>query len=273
MIYSEDYRHPLEGSVRVELERILAFEGLFLSYYEEVVVPQKRMDCLGKTVLVTAEQFPQVFALVAKLSQLLDIPEPPLYVYEDFYYEADVQGCQRPWLEISSKTIKDFTLAELTFIIGRQLAQIKLGHLQTRVCINLFNEFAQGRMGSVLGGVTLGLSSTMLTTLTLSANKWLRVINISMDCAGFLLVGNIQTAARAIMLEVLNNRELAASMSVPAFLKQAAQMDAARDVFSLLAHYEQRVPYAPYRIKELLRFASSDRAKKYGALRRTHCFT
>ncbi|NLM70013.1 MAG: M48 family metallopeptidase [Firmicutes bacterium] len=263
MIYSSDYRHPLEEAIRGELERVLAFEELLTKYYEEVLFSQRRIECLGKTVQVTENQFPAIYELLQEISAQFDVPTPPLFIYEDFYYGAETEGCSTPWIEVSSKTVRDFDREELAFILARQVARIQLGHLKTRVTIELFNELALGRLGAVLGGISLGLSSTALTTLRLSAKKWFRISNISMDCAAYLVVGSISTASRAILMEVLNSKELAQEVSVKAFLNQSKDMDVNQDVFSLLAHYDQEVPFAPYRIKELLRFASSDRAKAY----------
>lgn len=55
----------------------------------------------------------------------MDIDNPTVYVYEDYYYGAESYGISHYWIELSAKTIQDFTEAELRFLRGVQI------HLQS----------------------------------------------------------------------------------------------------------------------------------------------
>ena len=47
--------------------------------------------------------------IVNEISSNMDIDNPTVYVYEDYYYGAESYGISRYWIELSAKTIQDFT--------------------------------------------------------------------------------------------------------------------------------------------------------------------
>ena len=87
----------------------------------------KKPDLLGKTLLVSERQFSKVNELVSKLCDFMDITKPEVYVFEDFFYGIESYGMQDYWIEISAKTIRDFTDSELRFLFARELYKIKSG--------------------------------------------------------------------------------------------------------------------------------------------------
>lgn len=257
------YQHPNLEEAYLAMQETLIAEDSILEYYRRVVIPQRKMDLLGKTVKVTERQFPALNNILHRATKRMQIKLPDLYVYEDFYYGADVAGyAEDCWIEISAKTVTDFEERELLFLLGRQLAKIHSGLLYGRILVeqtlNLFNT----NLGSILGSLSLGLSGAAVESFQLMANRWLRLANYTADAGGYLVCGELSPSINAIIKEVLNSKHLSNAINISSFIEQTNAIDLSNDVFSSLAKAKQDIPFAPYRIKELMRFASSEHSKK-----------
>lgn len=250
MISIKEFQHPLEqAALDNVLESTLAKDTL-VEYYRKVVVTQKKTDLLGKAIKASPKQFGELFHILEELANMAGISVPDIYIYEDFYYGADVDGLDNPWIEISAKTIEDFTEPELRFMLARQIAKIISGHLQVRAITEQFCELRER------------IVSFPFIEYKLASNKWLRIANLSADAAGYIMTNDLQSACSSIIKDVLNSKILAENVDVIEFIIQSEDMDSQYCIFSRLAHNQQAITYAPYRLKELIRFASSDRCKK-----------
>lgn len=249
MINVKDFQHPLEQAALDNVLELTLAKDTLVEYYRKVVVPQKKTDLLGKAVKASPKQFGGLFHALEELSDMAGISIPNIFIYEDFYYGTDVDGLDNPWIEISAKTVEDFTEPEIRFMLARQVAKIISGYLQVRA---ITEQFCGLRERAVSISIDYKLAS----------NKWLRMANLSADAAGYIMTNNLHSACSAIMKDVLNSSILAENVDVIEFINQSEDMDAEYCIFSRLAHNQQEIAYAPYRLKELIRFASSDRCKK-----------
>lgn len=87
----------------------------------------KQPDFLGKTVKVTQRQFPEIYKIMMEISHCINIECPNVYVYEDYYYGAESYGINTFWIELSAKTIQDFSSDELKFVLAREVYKIADG--------------------------------------------------------------------------------------------------------------------------------------------------
>lgn len=262
MIAVEDYRHPEEEKILLSIEKTFLAEETILDYYRKIIVRQRRIDLLGKTVQASEKQFKDLYFLLVDICKQLGVITPEIFIYEDYYYGAAIYGIDEPWIEISAKTITDFSEAELRFLLARQVARIKSGHLNVLALIDQYKNIDDNLLGSIFKGLTLGLSQLFNDSLLLNMNKWLRVSSYSADACGYLVVNELKPVFTEIIKEVLNNKELAELVSIKNFIEQSSKIDNYYDTFSQYTKLQQDIPYAPYRIKELIRYASSDRVKK-----------
>ena len=107
-------------------------EGILLqkdieSVYNDNEYKMKQPDLLGKTVRVTEKQFGNVHNIMKNICKDMDGNIPPVYVYEEYYYGAESYGISNHWIEISAKTVTDFTEDELTFVLAREVYKIMDG--------------------------------------------------------------------------------------------------------------------------------------------------
>lgn len=251
MISKLSYLHTLEEELYEKIMDNIPFREEimhnFINYDEKIRKP----DLLGKTVQITEKQFKNIFDIVNKLSFKSNITPPKCFVYEDFYYGMESKGIGEPWIEISAKTLQDFTESELCFLLGKELCNIKLNHTQTYTMINEFLSAAAS--SNVLG------SDTVAKSYKVMLYKWCRVSNYSSDCYGYLMSRSLPQSISAILKLVLNNSYLAKNIDLKEYIKQAEKINELDDNIYNFTKLDEQVPYAPYRIKNLLSYASSER--------------
>ena len=96
----------------------------------------------------------------------------------------------------------------------------------------------------------------------LSFYRWYRLANYSADNFGYLMCGSVSAAVNAIMLTVLNSRLLVEQTDLNEFIRQASEINKLDDEVYNYTKADELVPYAPFRIQNLLAFAESDRGIK-----------
>lgn len=240
--------HPLYEKACKELKDMLIMEDELLTYYKEFDEKIKLPDLYGKTVLVTQKQFPKVYAIVKQLLNDLKMDEVSVFVYEDFYYGATAKGSTKPWIEVSAKTLADFTEKQLRFIFARELFKIKNG------CVILAAKAEQ--FHKAIEGTPLIGNDTIDKTFIMKYSFWERMVNYSADCFGYMVVHELKPCVDSILILVLNNIKLAHQVHLSEFLKQAEMLSELNDVVSNFTKKDEKIPYAPYRIKNLISIAS-----------------
>ena len=98
-------------------------------------------------------------------------------------------------------------------------------------------------------------SDTLAKAARLKYAKWSRLSHYSADCYGLLATGNIRACVRAILILVLNNKGLAEKININEYIAQASDIYLLDDVISRFSQNDEKIPYGPLRIKNLLAFA------------------
>ena len=224
------------------------FQETVEQVYEDIDYKMKLPDRLGKTVRVTDKQFPKVDALLEEASKELGLRKPDMFVYENYYYGAESYGIEKPWIEISAKTIQDFSDKELMFVIAREIFQISDGVTKQKTMLE-----------ERLKTMKIVAPTQVEQVSKLSFYRWYRLANYSADNFGYLMCGSVSAAVNAIMLTVLNSRLLVQQTDLNEFINQASEINKLDDEVFNYTKADELVPYAPFRIQNLLAFAESDR--------------
>lgn len=219
--------------------------------YDEIDFKLKQPDFLGKTVRVTEKQFPRVNRMLREMSDRAGIDSPAVYVYEDYYYGAESYGISSFWIELSAKTIQDFTQEELKFVLARELYKISDNVTKQRTMME--ERFKLIKM----------LAPDELEEISrLAFYHWYRIANYSADNFGYLMCGSVKSAVDAILKMVLNSVMLAGQVDVREFIRQASELNRLDDTVSNFTKADESAPYAPHRIQSLLAYAVSERGMK-----------
>lgn len=220
----------------------------YKNYVEKMIMP----DLLGKTVKVTERQFKSINHIVEKIAELLDIEVPPVFVYEDFYYGVEAKGGENPWIEISAKTIMDFSEKEITFLLGREMCGINLKHVYYSTLIDETLSFLE--QNNIFAGTDIYANK-----LKISMYRWKRLTNYSQDCFGYLVCKDLKTSIDAILKLILNNTYLAENVDVLEYVKQAEIINGLDDKVYNFTKMDEKIPYGPFRVKNLIGYSASER--------------
>lgn len=232
----------------------VTFQKDLETHYEEIDYKMKQADFLGKTVKVTEKQFAEVYELLKELSKKENIDLPDTYVFEDYYYGVESFGISKPWIEISAKTIQDFTKDELKFVLAREIYKIADGVTKQKTMMEeRFKMLSQ----------TMPIAQKEIEQIAkISFYHWYRLVNYSADNYGYLMCESVKSSVSAILMMVLNSRMLSEQVDINEFIGQASEINKLDDTVYRYTKADESVPYAPHRIQNLLAYAVSERAQK-----------
>ncbi|AKN32596.1 hypothetical protein Ccar_17780 [Clostridium carboxidivorans P7] len=246
------YIHPIEDLVFKDMKNCAYFDEEIMHYYKNFDEKLRKPDLLGKTVQVTERQFKEVYHIAQNVAGILKIELPSIYVYEDFYYGIETKGAENPWIEISAKTLADFEEQELLFLISREMCSIRLKHFYYHTLID-------ESLSALVQHHVLPGSDTLMKTLKVSMYRWSRIANYTEDCFGYVICKNLKPCISAILKLVLNNCYLAENVDIQEYIKQAECINRMDDAVYNFTKMDEKVPYGPFRIKNLISYASSTR--------------
>lgn len=247
----KSFVHILQDAAFEKYRDGVSFQKDIEKTYDETEYKIRRPDLLGKTVRVTEKQFGNVWKILKELYAAEGGSPVPVYVYEEYFYGAESYGISEPWIEISAKTIADFTEEELKFVLAREVYKIADGVTKQKTMMEerfkLIKKFAPDGMEEVSRH---------------AFNHWYRLANYSADAYGYLACGNIKAAVHAVLKMVLNSITLAEQLDIREFIAQASEINKLDDVTYNHTKSDEPVPYAPHRIQNLLAYAESERGMK-----------
>jgi hypothetical protein len=244
------FSHKYEDVAFGELE-LLAFEKQLAFNYGKYTQSALLPDLYGKTVKVSALQFGDIHKLSERLAALLEMPVPDIYVYENFYYTVESKGLENNWIEVSAKTLIELAPEDFVFLLAKEMCAIKYRHTYYYTIIE------EALNASNL--VSFPGLDTIQKTGKVRLYKWVRMSHYTSDNFAYLVCADISVCVNAIVKTVLNNVFLARHVNVAEFLRQAERINALTEDAHKYSKMEEQMPYAPYRIKNLMAYASSAR--------------
>ena len=245
----EDYIYMMQDDAYNNLQSMDWFKAIIpelSKMYMDIDYKMRQPDLLGKTVKVTENQFSEIYCIIDDLASEADIVPPDIYVYEDFYYGMESYGVEEYWIEMSAKTVRDLKKNEIKFLLAREIYKITDGVTKMNTLVNMQSELLYERKA-----------------YKMAFYKWYRLVSYTADNYGYLACGSIKDAVYAILKLVLNSVSLAEEVDIEEFIQQAADISRLNGKVYNHTKLDESTPYAPYRIKNLLAYAISDRAMKY----------
>ena len=260
----EAYVHPDADRALQEYMELVPHRQSLVVYYRQMEQGANFPDLLGKTAEAGPKQFARVYRLTERLSRLLGVPTPRVFIYEEMYYRSHTEGVDFQWIELSSALVEEFTDDELTFILGRELGHIQGRHYEYDAIYHAAvktSQFAE-RIPFVNIINKLYTLDIYQEYLKAYANRWKRIATYSEDACGLLCCGSIAAAVSAVKKLVLNNPALVEEVDLISFVGQSEDIAALDTTVMKYTKLDEPLPYAPYRLLELIRFGSSARAKR-----------
>ena len=243
-----DYINELQDDLFQEYAKGVLFQKDIEIVYDEIDYKLRQADLLGKTVEATEKQFPELFIIIQRISGILGINPPPVFVYDSYYYGAASTGISKCWIEISARTLQDLPKEDIEFILGRELYMIADGIVKEKTMMEeRFNAIA-----------TIAPKEIEQVS-RLKFYHWYRTANFGADNFGYLMCGSLKYAAHSILTIVLNSRMLAERVNMEEYLSQASKINLLDDTIYNYTKADEAVPYGPHRIKNLMEYSMSER--------------
>jgi hypothetical protein len=256
-------RDSNETDNQVKLDQWLVAQDSLLEYFEEIEEEGAFPDLYGKSVLVSESQFPNVFNIVNSLSALFQIDPPECFVYDSYQYVVDSEGISRPRLEISARLLEDFSDNELKHVLAKELYHIAAAHIPLEVLaektldlfqsipnlpgINIINQFG--------GSLAFEAASFHFRNIAFS---WFKSVCFSADNFAIAYTGDIKSSIRATLMTVLNERGLVETIDIHSYINQIGKIEACLGPAATIEVINEVIPYAPHRVKNMLRFLTSE---------------
>jgi len=192
----QSYEHPLDKKALDALQNTGGLETLVRKVNEWGLERMLQVQLTGSHLKVTEDSFPELYALVREAASNIDLPAlPDLYIAGLPGINAFTAGIRKPIVVVSSEAIDALSSQELLFLIGHELGHIKSGHV-------LYYQIAEYLpvLGSLIGGVTLGLGELAGAGLQVALLNWKRMSELTADRAG-LLACQDPTPALTVMMK------------------------------------------------------------------------
>lgn len=189
-----DFMHPFDVQSTEALRSVPGLDTVTKKVMEYGLERLFYLENIADNVRVTPKMFPKLYRYLQWSCQILEVPEPEMYVTTQYELEAFTYGHTKPFIVLSSGLIDLLDEEERFFVIARELGHIKCEHV-------LYTVLARN-MAAIMGAVsraTFGLGSLLGIGLALPLYKWYRNAELSADRAALLCVQDVSVGFRVLM--------------------------------------------------------------------------
>jgi Zn-dependent protease with chaperone function len=198
------------------LKRIPLLPKIVQKFYEIGI--DRWLYCYNMSMSVRCgpNQFPTLYNILRESADVLDMPEPEIYVTSNPFPNAFTGGVERPYITLRSSIIDTLTDEQLYHLIGHELGHIKAGHV-------LYKSVAQILLPllELVGRRTFGLGDVAGIALVLAFYEWSRNAELTADRAGLLVSQSLDISIDANLGLTAGPSRLQHEMSREAFMEQA----------------------------------------------------
>jgi Zn-dependent protease with chaperone function len=228
-----------ETTVLIALTLVASF--VVLVFLESLQVTR----AIATAAEITPTQYPAFYPLVEELRQRFAMPRTRVFIrYQPDVPQALAYGFHEPYVILVDELLASYVDAEeLTFVLGRQMAHIKLGHTRLR---------------AILGSDEVELP-TLLEWITMPRDLafawWRRAQTMTADRAGLVACGSRSKGISALAKAGIGPW-LEIAVDVDALLAQAAELSHGWGrIAGFLTYVADWEPPLIYRIQAMLDWA------------------
>ena len=258
------FKSTAEDGAYSTLMNFIVNEQTLFRYAEEISEPMAVPDLLGKSVKASSRQFAGVYWLASQICAHLKIDVPDIYIYEGYQYLIDSNGCFTPRLEISARMVRDFSEPEFTHCLAKELTHIALGHIRTEVLTERMQEAIQTLASLPIVNTLNIVGGPRFYTMALrvKAFRWFREAIFTAENFATAYTGNVKASVTSTLLQVFNDRRVVGEIDIAEFCDQVGLIEMIEGAAATYTKMDEVIPYAPYRVGNILQYASSGRGIK-----------
>src|SRR5947209_3335863 len=208
---SDTDRIALEGLKRVPLL------PLVVQKFFEIGV-DRWLYCYNMSMAVRCgpKQYQTLYNIMRESCEILDMPEPELYITNNPFPNAFAGGVERPYITLRSSIVETLSDEQLYHLIGHELGHIKADHVLYMSVANILYPLLE-----MIGRRTFGLGDVASIALVLALYEWYRQAEISADRAGLLVSQSFDLSVDANIAMTAGPNRLRHEMSREAYMDQA----------------------------------------------------
>lgn len=250
-LVAPDFQHPHDIAATAALKAVPGLDLVIAKMMEYGLERLSYLENIASSVRVTPRMFGRLHRSLGWGCQILDLPEPELYIMLDPVPNAYTYGHTHPFIVLTSGLVDMLDDEETFFVIAHELGHIKADHvLYTIMARNI------STIMTLIGQATLGLGAMLGQGLVMALHDWYRKAELTADRAGLLCVQELEPCLHAFMKLAGGASRLYAEMDHTAFLQQIRAYEEADELLlnqaykGLLTLYRTH-PYPILRAKEL----------------------
>ena len=217
-----------------------------------------RVQLTGSNIRVTADNFPDVHALMKRACRALDVPvEPERDLGGGGEINAFTAGIDRPIVVLTAGAVDLLSEEELFFVVAHELGHIKSGHV-------LYYQIAEfvPVLGEIIGSATFGIGELLGAGLQVALLNWKRKSEFTADRAGLLATQDVTVSLAALLKLAGLPQKYYASANVDDFIAQARTFEAMDSdkltwIAKWLSSAGQTHPWTVLRANQLLSWVDS----------------
>lgn len=198
------------------LKRVPLLPLIVQKFYE--VGLDRWLYCANMSMAVRCgpKQFPSLYNMLRESCDILDMPEPELYVSSNPFPNAFAGGVERPYIVLRSSILDTLDDDQLIHLLGHELGHIKANHVLYMTVAHMLFPLLE-----MIGRRTLGLGDVATIGLVLAMYEWYRQAEITADRAGLLTCQSLDVSVGANLMLTAGPNRFRNELSQEAYMEQA----------------------------------------------------
>ena len=199
-----------------KLKKIPLLPLVVQKFYEHGV--DRWLYCMNMSMAVRCgpTQYKTLHDILRESCDILDMPEPELYITSNPFPNAHTSGVERPYITLRSSIVETLSDEELFHLIGHELGHIKAKHVLYMSVAEIIAPLLE-----MVGRRTMGLGDAASVALYLALFEWYRQAEITADRAGLLVAQSLNLSIDANIKLTAGPNRLSHEMNREAFMDQA----------------------------------------------------
>jgi Zn-dependent protease with chaperone function len=256
---SSAFEHPADRAALDAVKKIPLLDKIFTKLIELGAERALRITMMGRAVHVTPKQCPKIYKLFREACDILDMPEPDLFIISNPQPNAFTLGVERPIIAVHSGLIDLLTEEELMGVLGHELGHIKAGHVLYKTIAYFLLQILTMVFGS--GGTLAEFG------LSVALYDWSRKSELTADRAELLVTQNLETCIRTHMKLAGGSWSIYEQMDHDEFLRQADNYEdfdysTLNKLYKLFNELWLTHPLPVYRAKEIKAWSEGKQFKE-----------
>ncbi|MFY9233927.1 MAG: M48 family metallopeptidase [Fimbriimonadaceae bacterium] len=215
-ITSEAFVADTDRLALESLKRVPLLPKLIEKFYDIGIDRWLYVYNMSMSVRCGPNQYKTLYNVMRESCEVLDMPEPELYITSNPFPNAFTGGVERPYITIRNSMVDALDDEQLYHLIGHELGHIKAGHVLYRSVATVLLPLLE-----MIGRRTFGLGDVASIGLVLAMSEWSRQAEITADRAGLLVSQSLDLSLDANLCLTAGPNRLSHEMSREAFMDQA----------------------------------------------------